>query len=189
MQYVTLVCTLCIAALLSACSSVRVSQDYDAASDLSQFQTFKWASEVQPKSGDIRVDNPLLDVRIRKAVEQALAGKGLRRSDSQTADFTVAYKLLIQSKVGSSPVSVGVGTGFGIGSGSFGGIGVGTPTVDSYEEGLLIIDFTDAVNGDLFWRGTGSKRLPKSPDPQKTTEEVNELVNTILAQYPPSTKK
>jgi hypothetical protein len=189
MYYVRLIVYLWIATALSGCASVRVSQDYDVASDFSQFQTFGWSSDAQPKTGDIRTDNPLLDARIRKAVEQALVGKGLRQVDKGTPDFTAAYRLAVQPKIDSSPVSIGVGTGFGIGSGSYGGIGVGTSNVESYDEGLLIIDFTDTKNGDLIWRGTGSKRLTRHSDPQKTTEEVYSLVDKILEQYPPTTKK
>lgn len=189
MHYVRLMVCLWLATALSGCASVRVNQDYDVASDFSQFQTFGWASEAQPKTGDIRTDNPLLDARIRKAVEQALAGKGLRQVNNETPDFTAAYRLAVQSKIESSPVSIGVGTGFGIGSGSYGGIGVGTSNVESYDEGLLIIDFTDTNNGDLIWRGTGSMRLARHSDPQKTTEDVNRLVDKILAQYPPKAKK
>lgn len=189
MPQAIIVLHLCIALVLNACTSVRVNQDYDVASDFTRFQTYRWANDVQPKTGDPRVDNPLLDNRIRKAVEQVLAGKGLRRSDKDASDFTVAYNLVIQSRIESSPVSIGVGTGFGIGSGSFGGVGVGTSNVDSYDEGLLIIDFTDDGNGELIWRGTGSKRLSGPSDPLKTTEIVNTIVEKILAQYPPTTKK
>lgn len=188
MRFAKLFLYLSIAMGLSGCASVRVSQDYDVASDFSRYQNFEWAFEVQPQTGDVRVDNPLLDARIRKAVEQALVNKGFRRADKEPPDFTVAYQMVVQSKIESSPVSIGVGTGFGIGSGSYGGIGVGSPNVDSYDEGLLIIDFTDAKNGDLFWRGTGSKRLTRQSDPLKTTEEVYTVVDKILAQYPPSAK-
>jgi hypothetical protein len=177
-----------IALALSGCTSVRVNQDYDVASDFTRFQTYRWTEETQPHMGDPWVDNPLLDNRIRQAIEQVLAGKGFRRSGKEATDFTVAYRLVIQSRIESSPVSIGVGTGFGIGSGSFGGIGVGTSSVDSYDEGTIIIDFTDSNSGDLIWRGTGSKRLSRQSDPQKTTEIVNAVVEKILAQYPPSPK-
>lgn len=189
MRFAKLIFFLSIVMGLSGCASVQVSQDYDVASDFSRYQTFDWAFGVQPKTGDIRVDNPLLDARIRKAVEQALAGKGLRQADKSPPDFTVTYQMVVQSRIESSPVSIGVGTGFGIGSGSYGGVGVGSSSVDSYDEGILIIDFTDAKNGDLFWRGTGSKRLKQQSDPLKTTEEVNAVVDKTLAQYPPSVKK
>ena len=189
MHYVRLIFYLWIATVMSGCAGVRVSQDYDVASDFSQYQTFGWASEAQPETGDIRIDNPLLDARIRKAVEQALIGKGIRQVDKETPDFTAAYRLVVQSRIESSPVSIGVGTGFGIGSGSYGGIGVGSSNVESYDEGLLIIDFTDTRNGDLIWRGTGAKRLARHSDPQKTTQEVYTLVDKILAQYPPAAKK
>ena len=189
MRFVKLFFYLSIALWLGGCTSIRVSQDYEVASDFSRYRTFEWAQAAQPNTGDIRVDNPLLDARIRKAVERVMLGRGFHQADAKASDFRVAYRLVIQSRIESSPVSVGVGTGFGIGSGSYGGVGVGSTRIDSYEEGMLIIDFTDTNTGDLFWRGTGSKRLSRQSDPLNTTEVVNSVVDKILAQFPPSVNK
>jgi Domain of unknown function (DUF4136) len=178
---------LLIVVTLGGCAGVRVSQDYEPGTDFATYKTFDWKSAVQPQTGDIRIDNPLLDGRIRKAVESTLIAKGYRKTDQESADFLVAYSLAVQAKVDSSPVSIGTGFGIG-GGGSFGGIGVGTPVVDSYEEGLLVINFYDTKTGQLIWRGSGTRRLGWQSDPVKNTEEVNALVDKILAQYPPPSK-
>jgi hypothetical protein len=188
MRIVKLAFYLSIVVTLGGCAGPRVNQDYEPGTDFSAYRSFAWQSAVQPPTGDIRVDNPLLDGRIRKAVERALAAKEFRKTDQGSADFLVAYSLAVQSKVDSSPVSIGTGFGIG-GGGSFGGIGVGTPVVDSYEEGLLVINLYDTKTEQLIWRGSGTRRLGWQSDPAKNTEEVNALVDKILAQYPPPSKK
>jgi len=61
--------------------------------------------------------------------------------------------------------------------------------VDSYEEGLLVINIDDTKTGQLIWRGAGTRRLGWQSDPAKNTEEVNTFVDKVLAQFPPSSKK
>jgi len=173
-----------IVVILGGCAGLRVNQDYEPGTDFSAYRTFGWKSAVQPPTGDIRLDNPLLDGRIRKAVERALTGNGYLEIDQAGADFLVEYRLTVQPKIYSPSVSIG--TGFGIGSGgSFGGIGVGIPVGGSYEEGVLVIDLYDAKTGLLFWRGSGPGELNWQSGPEKSAEEINALVDKVLAQFPP----
>ena len=187
MRFVKLAFYLLIVMSLGGCAGVRVSQDYEPGTDFATYKTFGWKSAVQPQTGDIRIDNPLLDGRIRKALERALAAKGYRNTDQGSADLLVDYILAVQAKIDSSPVSIGTVFGIG-GGGSFGGIGVGTPVVDSYEEGLLVINLYNSKTGQLIWRGSGTRRIGWQSDPAKNTEEVDTLVDRILAQYPPPSK-
>ena len=176
---------LTVLAIFIGCSGIEVSQDYDVAADFSNLKTFDWYLAEQKKTGDLRVDNPLLDSRIRKAVDRLLAQKGYQRISQGTPDFYVGYKYGIFTRIGSEPVSTGIGFGFG-GSGSFGGIGIGTGgDVREYDEGMLVIDITDTKNGKLLWRGTGTRRVSRHSDPEKITKKVNENVEKILAQFPP----
>ncbi len=172
-------------ALFASCSGIQVSQDYNVAADFSNLKTFDWYLAQQKKTGDLRVDNPLLDSRIRKAVDRSLAQKGYQRIFQGTPDFYVGYKYGILTRIGSKRVRTGIGFGFG-GSGSFGGIGIGTGSdVREYDEGMLVIDITDAANKKLLWRGTGTRRVSRHSDPAKITKEVNENIEKILAQFPP----
>jgi hypothetical protein len=187
MRIVKLMLILIIITALTGCAGVRVSQDYDPEIDFSRLNTFTWASETQPKVGDIRVDNPLLDSRIRRAIDEKLINMGYRKVAEVPSDFSVGYILNIQTSYGSS--SVGVGTGFGIGGGStFGGIGIGTPIGGgrSYDELTLAIDFLDPQQGDLLWRGTGNRRAGNQATPEELSNEVLDLVENVLEQLPVS---
>ncbi len=176
---------LAVALLTLGCSSLQVSQDYDIETDFSGLNTFVWKSANQEKTGDIRVDNPLLDARIRAAVQRALTAKGFRKSPTGAADFTVSYVFQIHTKIRSDNVRTGVGFGFG-GSGSFGSVGVSSGgNVREFDEGMLVIDLTDPGGSRLLWRGTAIRPISPRSDPAQITADVDETVNKILAQFPP----
>ena len=61
---------LLVLALTLACSSLRVNVDYDPEEDFSTYRTYTWFPAEQRQQGDYRVDNPLLDGRIRDAVDR-----------------------------------------------------------------------------------------------------------------------
>jgi len=185
MQKLKNIIFLTVLALFTGCSGIEVSQDYDVAADFTNLKTFDWYLAEQKKTGDLRVDNPLLDSRIRKAVDRSLAKKGYQRLSKGTPDFYVEYKYAILTRIGSERVSTGIGFGFG-GSRSFGSVGIGTGSdVREYDEGILVIDITDTINRKHLWRGTGTHRVSRHSDPEKITKEVNENVEKILAQFPP----
>lgn len=173
---------------LWGCQSVQVSQDYDLSKDFSSLKTYGWQTKSQPKTGDIRVDNPLLDARIRAAINDSLSKKGYQRIPEERPDFHVAYKYQVGSKIESDNVGVGVGFGWG-GRSRFGGIGVDSGRhISEYDEGVLVIDLTGASNGDLLWRGTGTARVDRHSTPEEITKWVNEAVERILSQFPPLPK-
>lgn len=180
-----------IALLFTAlgCSGVTVNQDYDPAKDFSGLKTYAWQSQTQAKSDDVRVDNPLLDTRIRTAVDRSISQKGYQKVSNGTPDFYVRYHYTILRKIGSNDTRTGIGFGiggFGHRSGVAGGIGIGTGSdISEYEEGMLVIDFLDTGNGALIWRGIGTRRLSAQPDPKKTIAEINKTVDEIIAQFPP----
>jgi hypothetical protein len=172
---------------ISACSSVEVSQDYDLGKPLPELKTYHWQTAGQAKTGDVRVDNPLLNDRIRKAVDRALARKGFAKVTAGRPDFKVAYQFTISQQIKSDDVR----GGFGFGVGSYdrrGGVAISTgSTVTTYDEGLLVIDLTDS-QGTLLWRGRGTRYLPAHTNPEKTEKIYNEFVEKILAQFPPGGK-
>lgn len=173
------------ALVIYGCSGVRVSQDYDPATDFKSMQTYRWESESQPKTGDLRIDNPLRDTRIRAAVTRQLNQKGFIASTDGAPTFLVRYQYTLRQKIESDGTRGGIG--FGIGSyGSRGGIAIGTGSnVREYDEGTLTIDFVDATSPTLLWRGTGIQRFREYDNPEKASQDINTLVEKILSQFPP----
>ncbi len=173
------------ATVLSGCSSVVVTHDYDVSADFSLLKTFAWQHADQPQTGNPRLDNDLIDERIRMAVNADFLAKGFRLVDQADADFHVAYFVDYKQRVGSSGGSMSVGVGRG-GAGRYGGVGYSSAsTVSDYEEGSLTIDIINPSDGKNFWRGVGRRTSYASSDPKKITKIVNQSVASILKKFPP----
>ena len=71
---------LALLAVMVGCSTVKVNQDYDPDVEFSQYRTWQLRDAVQAPTGDVRVDNPLLNKRIRQAVENHLNGRDILRT-------------------------------------------------------------------------------------------------------------
>jgi hypothetical protein len=184
----TLSMIIVLSMLLAGCSTLRVSHDYDTSIDFGKMKSYAWLNEIQPKTGDIRVDNELEDKRIRAAIDQALKIKGFRPAERTSADCLIAYQLGIQQKIKSDTVQTGVGFGMGR-RGRYGSVGISTGTeVQTYDEGMLLIDVLAPDSEALLWRGKGTDTFPAHSDQQKRTEAINTAVVKILEGFPPQPK-
>lgn len=169
------------AIMLSGCSSVSVRRDYDEEQDYSELQRFAWKYAVQPETGNARVDNDLLDERVRRAVEQTLTGRGFAFVEKEAADFLVAYFVNYDRRLSSGSMSLGFGSGS---YGRYGGVGYNTGVSD-YDQVVLRIDIIDPADDKTIWRGTGRRNAYDSTSPKKITKRTNETVQKILKKFPP----
>ena len=172
--------------LLAGCSSVRVTQDYAKTADFSAYRVFAWDMPRHRETGDPRLDDPLVHRRIQQAIESQLAARGYRFvAEPAQADLLVRYHTLMEDRIEASHSSVTVGTGYWW---SRTGVAVGLDYpygAREYDEGTLLIDFVTPGSGELIWRGTGVRPLADAPTPEERDEIVNDVVQRILAQYPP----
>jgi hypothetical protein len=179
-----------VIALVGGCSGIQVSQDYDLSTNFNAYRTFAWAPEPTQKSGDVVIDSPFMDRRIRTAIETTLESKGYPKAAGGRPDFLVTYQLVVKTQVEIDTFGPAFGWGvypygyWGYPYPYWGGIDY-TTFINQYEVGTLLVDFTDAKTHQLFWRGIGSRRIYQQSTPEKSTERVNRTVGEILAQYPP----
>lgn len=178
-----------LAVLLGAgCASQPAGYDYDNSVDFSRFQRWAWLAQRQGKSsGDARIDSPLVQKRIEAAVSRTLEAKGFEETEAQTADFDVGYLVTVEKRISSSGVSTSVGFGRYSGGSGF-GISVGGPGTQprEYEVGTLIIDIKDKKSGKLAWRGSSTSRLDQARTPEESEKVINQMVEEILANFPPN---
>ena len=171
--------------LFPGCSSVRVSQDYTSTTDFSGLGSYASHTGQQEKTGDLRIDNPLVNTRIREAIDATLTARGYRSTTRDRADFHVAYQYDIRGRVRSDNVQTSVAFGFGSYS-RRGAFGVSTGSdVSSYDEGLLIISILDSRDGATLWQGKGTRQVFIHNRPEEMTRKINETVHKILDQFPP----
>lgn len=174
---------LCVIVLLSACSDVKVSQDYEQGYNFAGLKTFAWKPEGEHGYG--LEDNVFVDKRIRTAIETQLKAKGYELLDSMNPDFFVSYDVTVQQKVTSSGTTGSISLGRSS-YGRYGSVGMSTGSqVRAYDEGTLLIDFIQPVEDKLIWRGISTQSVDKHSDPDKSTVIINETVEKMLQQFPP----
>lgn len=159
-----------------SCATTQVSHDYDSSANFSTYKTFAWLQKSQERSGDTRIDNPLIDARVRAAVDKTLTSKGIKKISGDSADLYVDYDLSLEKIFDLQPMR---------GSISFGGIGIRSTGASEYEEYTLVIGVNDAKTRKPVWRGWATCRVKEQTTPEQTTETINKAVEKILAQFPP----
>lgn len=170
---------------LAGCAAVQVSQDYDPSAVPHRQQTWQWMESSQSASGDLRVDNPLLNKRIRQAIDRHLTGRNIRHAQ-HPPDLYVSYHLTIQPKLKSysSYSSLGMGAYY---HPWYWGYNTDTH-IYQYDECQLNIDIHGADAQALLWRGTGVYRYQTYKTPDAAAADMQKTVDRILAQFPPQEK-
>ena len=91
---------LCAVLLAAGCSSVSVSHDFDSQTDFANLRTYSWVTAPESTSENVQRElekNSLVEGRVKRAVNQQLAAKGLREA-TQDPDFLVAFHTGVQDK-------------------------------------------------------------------------------------------
>jgi CRISPR/Cas system-associated endoribonuclease Cas2 len=164
---------------LIGCSGIAVTHDYDQKEDFTRFKTFNWMVQPKTVAADFQaaqLQNSLFDKRLKEAVNAGLLAKGLQLV-AENPDFLIVYHTGVKDKVNI--------TDWGYGYGPYWGPWGGPIDVQQYTEGTLIIDFVDAQNNQLVWRGTATKALANRPSPEKAEQVIKQVVEKLLANYPP----
>ena len=174
-------------AVMTACGTT-VNVDYDKQTNFVSLKSFTLMPSPEIKTGDERLDSPLVDNRIRKAILATLIARGYQQVDTN-ADFAVVYQLGVRKEIDSSRASMTVGVGT-YGRRSAVGMTYGHPGyVESYERGILTIDVLQVSDKKLVWRGSSGRRLYDGRTPEKSDKEINAVVKEILDKFPPGNRK
>ena len=164
-----------IALIITSCSAVKVTTDYDTKVDFNQYKTFAFYKKGIDKAAISDLDKK----RIMRAVESELMAKGMIKS--ATPDILVSLFTKSREKIN-------------INDNMYGGFyypyyyGRSQVTVSQHTEGTLFIDLLDAKKKGLIWQGVGTGALSKSSVERKEAR-IKEFVGEIMAKYPPKKKK
>ena len=167
-------------AMLLACSGIRVHEDYDPAADFSRYRTWYW---LPPSPSEARrVDDDLVEVRVRASVARVLGYRGYLEAPNGEGDFGVGYHAAIEGRVDVR--SVDHYYGYGRRWGPYAGM-ASEAAVRQYEEGTLILDVVDSRAQSLVWRGSAQARVRENVEPRERAHRIEEAVERILARFPP----
>jgi hypothetical protein len=172
------------ALFLLGCSSVSITTDYDREANFAKMKSYDWVTTqknvVTPDAQAAMFQTSIVEKQMKSAVAAQLEKKGVIQN-ATTPDFLVAFHMGTQQKV--NVTDYGYGYGYG---GRWGGGGV---DVHQYTQGTLILDFINAADKQLIWRGVASGALADRPDPSTVEEKIRGIVEQMLAEYPPAPAK
>lgn len=176
---------LCLGALLvTGCSKVLVSQDFDKEFNFDTEKSYAWNRDLQEKQSGQLAKNDLLAKRFTNSIEETLKLQGFTTSDDAPS-FLVSCSYVVNSKLQSMPVSTGIGYGTGR-YGRYGTVGIHSGTaLRQYDQGRLTVSFHSTSTGELVWKGTGTREVFTHSKPEQITKAVQEMVTEVLKQFPP----
>lgn len=134
---------------------------------------------------DSNADNETVRQRVKTAIEQTLASKGLTQiSDPKAADFLVDYQFAVERR--SATVPVGYPGYPGVVCGPYGcwnswGWGPGLVGYERirFREGTIVFDFVQQSTKHLVYRAIGEKHVHYNTS-SLTQGDINGLVHHLL---------
>jgi hypothetical protein len=157
---------------------MSIHTDYDREVDFSRLKTYRWIEEPVRAPSAALQNSPLLERRVRDAVDRELAARGYIHPLTGPVDFFVAFHAGLRDRIDITQTAYhGRRPGFRR-----------EVAVDRYHEGTLVIDVirpgeTPGVeNARLVWRGWARGAVG---DRDQAASQVNDAVAGILSRFPP----
>lgn len=193
------VAALCCGVMLAGCDDyVQITRDPDVR--IRKLATWAWRPATEQRQArdarpvvsrdvisrresvvrDTTADNEAVRQRVKTAIEQNLASKGLNQiSDPQAADFLVDYHFAVERRSATVPVDYpGVVCGpYGCWE-SWGWGPVGYEHI-RFREGTIIIDMIQQSTKHLVYRAVGEKHVNRNTF-TLTQGDINGLVHHLL---------
>ena len=178
--------------ILGACSSIKVTSDYDKEADFTKYKTFEyygWAEESD------KILNRFQKERIESAFGDEFAKRGLKYV-KEGGDMVVSLYVVVDKKTSTTAYTNHYGTGgYGYGGGGWyggygmgygGGMGMGTSTTtyseNDYLEGTLVVDVFDKAEKKMIWQSVGQKTLEENP--KKAESNTPKVAAAIMKPFP-----
>jgi hypothetical protein len=186
MHMLRLVALLGLLAYAGGCTTIKVASDFDPQANFSSLHSYAFHAAPASDMSDPRVDNSLLDERIRAALDTELSAKGFQKLSGGSPDFLVSFHVGVQSKLDVTTLN----RSYPYYGGYYGAWGGYQETmVREYEQGTLMIDVIDPATGNLIWRGSAQSEVRDLKTPEARTKRINVVVERVLKDFPPQKKE
>jgi hypothetical protein len=163
--------------IFSACSSMKVTSDYDKNVDFGQFHTFSFTQSVDHS----RIKSVNKDL-IVSAVSREMGARGYRKSGSLSVDLWVDLFIAFDKTIKTTQSNDQI---VGMRPYRYGG-GFSNSLVDqhSFVEGTLVIDVIDGKSNEIIWEGR-VKTTIRDEQPDKAKEKlIDDAVTRVFEKYP-----
>ncbi len=167
--------------VLSGCSTLQVSSDYDPSYDFSGLHS---VAILYPASSDGMIG--LAQQRFHRAIAQTLREKGFKIvQNRKNADLFILFHLNVTEKkqIVTDYQRVGLYPYYP----AWYGYPVTVPVIEEYswQEGRFVVDAVDPKTRRVVWRGVAVDRLKDFKRPRERIEYIRKVVRQIFQNFPP----
>ncbi len=171
---------------LGACSSLKVTSDYDKEADFTKYKTFNYFGWQEDSDKILnRFDKERIEAAFRKEFEK----RGITFTESG-GDAIVSLFIVIDQKTQTTAYTNHYGGMYGAGYRGYGyggwGMGMGQSTTtyneSEYLVGTLVCDVFDAETKKLVWQSVGSGTVDDNPNNRE--KNIPKTVAKIMYEYP-----
>jgi len=159
---------------LISCGGPKAFYDYDEKMDFEQCQNFSYYSNLE--SGLSELD----EQRFIRSFSKSLIDEGYQ--ESKNPDFRINFYAEFFEERNNNTIGIGLGSG---GGGVRGGVSGGIPIGGTKQFISLTIEFTNAINDELFWQAVVESKFNKELSPQEREEAFLKIAKKALENFPP----
>jgi hypothetical protein len=183
LQFVYLTAAL---SLCASCSSMKVTTHHKQGADFKKLTAYAWQKGHRTHEADLRIESAVLEDRVMKAVDEALAKKGFQMVEKEAADFLVLYNADLETRMDVKVIDAH-GSDL-LEEGDFEGWSTMDPEEVErvYEEGTLVIDFVDPETLAPLWTGTVRAEINVRASREKKDKKIARAVGRVMSRFPPS---
>ncbi len=183
---VRLIATAGLTSALAACANLPVTVDVNPNLSASMCHNYAFAPTHVPSGGQGAFGNPINAERLRVAVENHLAARGLAKVDLKDADCVVGYAM--GSRQVMDQYYGGLGAMWGFGWGWYGGYGYwggpwGYDGTYVYDETRITVDLFEAKTHKPIWHAYVTESVSDLKGP-RADEHINVGVDAIFGKFP-----
>jgi hypothetical protein len=164
--------------VLGGCSNIKVWTETDPTASFEGLRTYTWAEVSQSIENDPHEENPILDRRIRLAVETELSGRGFEKVEEGTPDFFIGYHAAAQQQLDVRYVDDYYAYAYTYRA---------RPprrTVYVYERGTLVLDVSLPEPKRLIWRAIASAEISPDESQEQGDKRLAEAVRKMFDKFP-----
>jgi hypothetical protein len=181
MRSLKLILPVILMLIITACSSIRVSTDYDRRADFRQYRTFNFARGVD------RINlSELNRNRLKDDIADQMEARGYRLDKSPD----LLINVFIKGRTKTTATATNFGGPWGPWGGPWGyyhGWGWGGPSstyidVNKYVEGTMFVDIIDVSQKRMIWEGIAEGLI--NPRTQTTPRDLEKVVDKVFKDFP-----
>lgn len=170
---------------LTACSSINRQVTYDHGQNFESMLSYNF----KPVADNLKAEGNyhlLQQGNIRLAIENAMAGKKIRKETVITPDFWLNYYFTAEQPISTHALNALFDYSLGLTWDNKDATGHGKAnTAHTFSRRTLIIDLVSPEHNRLIWRGSTATGIKPDDTPAEIQHAVQQSARGILKPFPP----